>query len=1352
MEHGLHSSYIERLFIDKDNFVWLASNEMLECFDGYRFSPVNRADSTGRGRLFNQLNDLWQQDADHYWMATSAGLFVYSAREGRFTFVPLLGNMPNEDYSVLRLVPTESGKRLIVVTNRRGNYVMDVATRALDSGRSSLLDSLTDNTALINVLLDTKHRLWTMDERHCLRLADLRRGRPLPLRLTPEAGSAVRHSAVEAFLEDRASGRVYMGLSHGGILVYDPAVGVVRPVAGNNGDLYVRCLLLTGSGKLLIGTDNEGIWMLNRESEQLDRLELTGLEEVDSRRLKVHALCEDRDGNVLAGLFQRGLLVLPHSSANMDYLPLNMDGGGKNSSCVADFALSPEGLLWTATDGSGIFVTAPDGGTAPASDGLSSLLVQALAFDGEGRLWCASWNGGVQVRDGDKGWVTPAYLDTLRQSGVMDLCLDARSHCLYAAVNGGGLVRIDPNRHTQVRLHPMEIIWPGLLKTDTHRGLWVGDAVFSYRLDLDNGLLRQIESPDGGHIPMAHDFAQLGDSAMLMATANGLYACDVLSARLVRMPALEATRGINVLAAQTEDSLVWMTSDHGLLCLNVRSGRLLRFSSLGGYSVGEFHKSTALLSPDGRMAIGGDNGALRFSTAELLRSQGRPSPVHFTSFSVGGREVEYKSGGGSGQVLDRHILFATQARLPMGDNSFNVTFSVNDLGNPRLVKYAYTLEGYEDSWHETLDGQPRAYYASLPSGDYTLRVRACYENADMDSGFSEAVLRVHVPYPWYATTWAYLLYALLATAFAALVVRNLKVRQQARVHLRNSIHKEQIKEAQLKLFTSIAHELRSPLTMIVSPLGELIHNDPDAERQQSYQTMRRNANRLLRIVGQITDIRKMDKGQFTLHFSPVDFTAYLAETMASFTGVAAAKNIHFTREDDGLPHSVWIDPDHFEKVLVNLLSNAFKFTPPGGSVVARVGVVAHGKGTPCLRFSLFNSGSHLSQSDQAHLFERFYQSDAGSRMSGSGIGLNLTHELVRLHHGQVEAHNMEPDGVEFVVLLPLGNAHLTPQEMLPADTSAAHAPAPTPRPADSRLVESVADDETAQAEAVEQLVDSHGAAEDAEAAAVPARRRPCVLLVDDDVQLLDYMRQSLGGDYEIHTANSGNTAWQWLLGHRPEAVVTDVMMPDGDGYSLCRRIKGNPETDHIALIVLTSQGTQDNRLMAAELQVEHFLTKPFDIRLLQSSLRQVLSVRETLLGRLRRTEIGHDYDSVTLVSADDNLLRRVHDSIMKHLDDPEYGVEQLASEIGISRVHLNRRLRQLYNVSPGAYIRSIRLKQAAYLLANSRVGVSEVAWRVGFSSLSYFSANFRKHFGMSPKEFIAAYGNGEEDENLQKLL
>ena len=474
-----------------------------------------------------------------------------------------------------------------------------------------------------------------------------------------------------------------------------------------------------------------------------------------------------------------------------------------------------------------------------------------------------------------------------------------------------------------------------------------------------------------------------------------------------------------------------------------------------------------------------------------------------------------------------------------------------------------------------------------------------------------------------------------------------------------------------------------------------MEEDRNPDHQSLYAVMRRNCDRLLGIVKQITDIRKIDSGQLELKLVECDYVTYSNRVFEQFEGVASVKNISFevTHKEETLP--MMLDMTHFEKIITNLLSNAFKFTPEGGRVAVTSGIAGNE-----VELTFFNSGSRFNDEDLAHLWERFYQGSAGTDATGSGIGLNLVYELVKMHHGNIKVKNLEDNeneqGVEFTLHFPYFA---------------------TPSPA-----------------------------------ATESSSKATLLLVDDDTELVHYMSSQLEKDYNIITAFSGENGWKQVLSQRPSAVVTDYRMPNGNGMELCQRIKGNPDTDNIPVIMLTGEGDETLQLHSLNVQVDHYLEKPVNIVMLRSALQQVLRVRENMRNKARRAEVVDEMPKPVMENADDKLFSRVNDIIKKHLDDSEFSVQQLSEEVGISRVHLNRKMKEHYGISPNVFIKSFRLKQAAYLLAYNRVNISEVAYKVGFSSHSYFTTSFHEYFGMSPKEFVAFYSAEENAEALQKLL
>ena len=1370
LEQGLQSSYIRSLYVDRSNMLWISTTQSLELFDGHLFHTINYSDPITGKLLFNEAKSIRQMDEHHFMIMTNAGLFEYDISTNHFTRIKLAADEPQLGYPVTKMLDFPKKDFVIIPTDGLGVFVMNIKTREPDTKTTLKINQIIGNTYLYGMLVDSKGIIWSDNINHRLTAVNGKNIKKLDIQIAPSAQEVLAKSFVVSFLEDEQRGKIYMATSHDGVLVYERNTNTVREVVNNKRNLYCMTMLLTTDGRIMLGTDNLGLWTLNRETEELTPYPVTS-ENFDTSYTKVHHLAEDNDGNLIAGLYQRGLLVVPRQTGGFHYAaPTTSEG--RNTSCITDFSLANDGNLWVSTDGGGIFciITEASNVVHKRNDGLNSLLIQALAVDKRNTLWCGSWRGGLQCYEGGR-FVTPSFLEPYREMSFMTLSYDAVNDILYAGTNGNGIFRIDLSNRTvspYVTDDENNIVWVDELFLDKDGCLWLNDAMKNYVYDTKTAKNKQLTFIDDVVVTTTARI-QIGQQ-IYCGTDHGLFIYDKQKGKFVENKLTKLLKDDKIKALELNQNSLWFSSNMGLGCLDLSSAKLTRFHTFDGFYIGEFHRGASIQLPDGTICFGGDNGIIYFDSENILSLPQDIKPISFTSFRVGNVDVEYKEG--TENVLDASIYTATRAKLPSGENSFMISFSVPELTVPDRIQYDYKLEGYENDWHTTSAKDAQAYYASLPWGSYKFHVRAYFE--DEPDQYSERTISIRIPYPWYATWWMFLIYLALAAVVCYYIYNIINERRKARIRLHESLQKERVKESKLRLFTSIAHELRSPLTMVISPLKQLQKEDSNEQHQECYRVMQRNCDRMLRVVNQITDVRKIDNGQFKLKFREIEFLQYANDMMASFSGLATAKNITFTSESEEESVKIWLDPIHFEKVITNLLSNAFKFTPTDGRILVRTTCHVNSIGDngqklfsnphilEYLEIRIYNSGSHLDESDIKHLWERFYQGNKEESAMGSGIGLNLCYELVRLHHGTISAHNVGTDGVEFVVCMPLGNAHLSEQEIA-TDTEEVKIEKPQTTLADD-IVEEIAEQHESNTEtAVEQeetTAEEEKAAESLIAVETPAdtqkddlkNTRYTVMVVDDDKELCLYVANELKKDFNVVTANSGNEAWNLLLAHRPDVVVSDLIMPDGNGFELCRRIKDNPDTDNIAVIILTSENNEDSQLQSISLQADHFLPKPFNLQLLRSALNQVLRVRETIRNKMRRTEIGHNYSAVSMDSAEEKFLKRVNESIMSHIDDNEYGVQQLSEDVGISRVHLNRKLKEHFGISPNAFIRSIRLKHAAYLLVNNKANISEIAYKVGFSSHSYFSNNFHDYFGMTPKEFVAYYSNNLNDEALKKLL
>jgi len=718
------------------------------------------------------------------------------------------------------------------------------------------------------------------------------------------------------------------------------------------------------------------------------------------------------------------------------------------------------------------------------------------------------------------------------------------------------------------------------------------------------------------------------------------------------------------------------------------------------------------------------------------------------------------------EILTENQAFSADAplSLPRGERRLTITYSAISMRAPDLLQFRYRLEGVNGTWIDA-GNQRSAPYMNLKPGTYAFRVQAL--NAGGIWSEADAVFTFRVPPFFYETTWFYLLCVLgilgLGAAIFSYRLRFYKRKQRALDHLVKArthelaVEKKHVEQAleivaeqseQLKsldraksrFFANISHEFRTPLLLILGPLEDLkegLHGDVNEEAQAQVELAARNSQRLLHLVNQLLDVSRLETGRLTLQAQPVDAVAFVSQIAHRFDAMAKRRRIDFHLALPDEPRYAYIDPDQFEKVLVNLLGNAFKFSPVESSVTLSVTTQDDPQGDGHLVVALQDTGPGIAAAHLPHLFERFYQVDASSmrRQPGTGIGLALVKELITLHHGTIDVTSKEGIGSTFTVRLPLGRAHLSDEELAPPS-----APAGAVVP---EIASYDAPEATVQADdAVMPLVDASGDGATLETTLHGADDVTTVLVVDDNADVRAYMRRHLAKKYRVEEAANGRAALEAARRLLPDLIVSDVMMPEMDGYAFCKALKDDPEFDFIPVILLTAKASPESKITGLEGGADDYLTKPFNVRELEARVDNLIASRRRLKARFNREAAFSSTlvpvpDHPTLPPDDQHFLEQIHELLEMHLSDENLSVAVLAEAMGLSRATLYRRVKEVFGQSPMALIWEIRLQHAAVWLTRPDVSVSEVAYGVGFRSIAHFSTRFSERFGISPSAFRA---------------
>lgn len=791
MQQGLQGTEIQTLYFDNRGFLWTCTEESLEMFDGSRFHKVNCTDpATGR-TLFYYVTWIRQIDNDEYIVTTNTGVYIYNSHDGTFTRTKLDAAEGNLGYNVTQIADYPNSKKLLLSTDGNGFFVFDKKTKKTDAALTQRINHLMTNRHCISMLIDSRKGLWVNDRNNRLLCIDLSTFTQRTFIATTAAQEALKSSNVSCMVESNVADKIFFGLNNGGILVFDESTNMLRTSRESAAGLYIYTMLLSKNGQLLVGSDNLGLWIMDPATESIHPENIhTDLFEMGTA--KVHALAEDAEGNIVVGMYQRGLVVLPIETRGFHYYSFPVSGGWKNASCITSVAVDDNGTLWAATDGSGVFQRDKQGKVIQVTSGLNSKLTQALAVDKRGTVWCGSWHGGLQHLEGQR-FVTPSYLTKMAHSNVMFLDYDSDRDLLYIGTNGNGLWTLNMANKTlkQIPYYRTQMRWINAMCLDSEGRLWFSDAAFNYRYDPQTKRISSFADTDKERIYTATCIAEMG-KYMLLGTNYGIVKVNKQTLERTPDKLLEPSTVHNVKSMEVSKDGVWYTAGNQLFYIDLKSGRQLRFNAGGSHYLGMYHPATSTMSQRGTMIFGCDNGAVTFRPEEVLSMEKRLQPLYITQLYVANKEVDYIAAQGRNNRLDAAVTQATKLKLHRGESSFAVEFCMPEMGEPERVVYTYTLEGHEDEWHTTGPGVGTAIYSGLTPGKYTLIMRAKYDNGDVndDSKYTERKLTIAVPYPLYLSWWAILLYIVIIAGAGYINYYNIRERHKAKEELTEAMEKD----------------------------------------------------------------------------------------------------------------------------------------------------------------------------------------------------------------------------------------------------------------------------------------------------------------------------------------------------------------------------------------------------------------------------------------------------------------------------------------------------------------------------------------------------------------------------------
>ena len=812
--------------------------------------------------------------------------------------------------------------------------------------------------------------------------------------------------------------------------------------------------------------------------------------------------------------------------------------------------------------------------------------------------------------------------------------------------------------------------WISEIRLDSRGWLWCATANGVSCMDTKTGYFDIILSRPLLEGKTCYSTLELSDGKIAIATEMGLYLYDRKKQQTTPWPHSESISGLRIYSLKKDArGNLWMSTAQGIWCYSSKAKLFFSFEKGNGLLTKEYLAGVAGSTPDGVICYGNSEGLTYFRPSQVKDYNEKMSAIYLSEVLLDGKMAPF---------------IGDNLSVPSDFKSIVLSFSQLDYQSVGNIVFQYRING--GKWISNAAGDNSFNFTGLSYGHYRIEVRT-YCNGKYS--IYNKVIKLNVLAPWYLTVWAKLIYLILVLGFMAAVIF---------IYLHKK--KRDLEEAKMQFLINATHDIRSPLTLIMEPLKKLKERLGNAEEyHEDIDTMDRNAQRLLTLVNQILDKRRLDKHQMKLSCRETNLVEFSRGLVSLFTYNANLRGIQIKLEIPETPVNAWIDRNKLDKAIANLLSNAFKYTPNGGEIIFRIE-----KQDKKVLLYVIDSGKGLRKNDDAKtLFERFYQgkNSANMHLGGSGIGLNLCRSIVRLHGGDVTARNREDgtSGACFIIELPLGKKHLKNN----------------------------------------QIYSDNG--ETKKKQQRDAASRNCkILLVDDDIEICRYLKSELSDWYRFVICNNGKEALNQLFSDDFDLVISDVVMPEMDGITLLKNIKGNANISHVPVIMLTSKSEISDRLEGIKLGADAYLAKPFSLEELHLTIDNLIDNVRRLKGKFSGALKQDDkVEKIEVKGNDEELMERIMKVVNENMSDSDFNVEKMCDEVGVSRTQLHRKLKEMTGVPTSEFLRNIRLNEAARLIREHKINITQVSYMVGFANNSHFSTAFKKYFGMSPTEYAAKY-------------
>jgi signal transduction histidine kinase/ligand-binding sensor domain-containing protein/CheY-like chemotaxis protein/AraC-like DNA-binding protein len=1341
-EQGLSNTSVECILQDHRGFMWFGTLDGLNRYDGYNITVYNYEPKDTSSISDNTIQCIYEDRQNRLWIGTSNGLNLFDQTTNKFIRYIHSSNPNSISDNNINDIYEDTGHNLWIATAGGGLNLFDRNKSEFKHlvHRDNQHNSLSNNE-VNSICEDTKGNFWVATNNGLNLFNRQKNSFSLVKNLTDKASANnADYNNIQQVKCDHQN-NLWMIANDHGLIFFNHEKNIIKNYTHQDsnpnsiGSDILRHILIDHAGKVWIGGINAGLNLYDPQTNSFINYHHEPENSTSLSQKSVKYIYEDKQDNLWVGTLRGGVNLYTPQSGRFKLYKQTASPLSLSYDDIRSFHQDKSGNIWVGADGGGLDLFNEKNGTFkhyrhdpnnPSS--LSSSAIISITGDSNDNLWISTWNGGLNKFNSKTGTFihyrhNPADKNSINSDFVRKAFEDSE-HNMWIATDVGGVNLFDRNTNkfsrltqgTQNKTH----LWGNNIidiNEDDQKNLWI--------LTLDSGIncynfiskqfSHYLYNKNGATNDIA--FAFTDSKGRFWIGKKGLYLFDRARDKFTLYTHLagladEYIKGI----LEDNDGNLWISTSNGITKFNPDTYAFKKFNVGDGLQGLEFEVGSCMKAKNGELFFGGVNGFNVFYPGNI-RSNPNVPPVYLTDFQILNKSVAI---GLKDSPLKEDISVTKEIYLTYRQSTFSLLFSALNYVAPENNQYAYKLESFDKNWVKA-GTERKASYTNIDPGEYTFTVKA--SNNDGLWNEKGAQIKIFISPPFWSTWWFRSIIVIILLTCVYLILYFRRAFELRRMEEKKN---EEMHQVQLQFFTNISHEFRTPLSLILGPLEKITHETSQRKTTHYYHTIHRNANRLMSLINELMDFRKVESGVLKLKVSNTNLNVFLENITEEFRDLSETKKIDLTISEPSKFEKAWFDSKLLEKIILNLLNNAFKYTGDDGKVSVELCYTLDSftpefgnelivknprRSKDYFHILVKDNGIGISKESIDHLFERYYR--ISSTHLGSGVGLAFVKSLTMLHKGDITVYSERNIGTEFIISLPYSEDNYGDDEKW-TDASEGGTSLESPIP---KIIMPVIEEEQID-ESPEINATKHN-----------------ILLVDDNDELRDFLKGALAAHYEIIEATDGFSGLKKLEHEHVDLIISDIMMPRMNGIDFCKAVKNDMETSHIPFILLTAKDALESKIEGAESGADIYLSKPVSINLLLLTIRNIFEKQQKQKDRYLNDYYAEAKGLVNS-SKDRDFIEKLTQIIDSQLINPELDVEFLCSEIYMSKTKLYQKIKGITGQSIAEFIRTFRLKKAIQIMTHEDVPLTEVTYRVGFLDASYFSRVFKKEYGKTPTQFL----------------